>query len=486
MKYFYPSSDSNLQKKTRRHCCLFTFQKSSQFIFIKAVKIILFEMPKLYFLIFCIITWFCNNFNIVYSQENKSTYTLKEVVKEALLNNTTILRKKEAINESLYKKKQAKAGFLPSFETSYQYRRLGGVEKILTGSITGDVIETETASRDNFYWTTEISQPLFAGFAISSAYKSAKLEVAQRNAELTLEKLDLVLEVKKKYYDILIADKAQEIAKEEITYFEKLLESAQHYFESGYKTINDVLIAKIDLANSQRSFLKAQTKSRSVRAGMNYLLSKSVDSPVNISDALEYAPDSNTYKDAEAVALTIRPEIKLLNISYNNLNYQETIARSQSFPKVNLVYNYVKQGDTCDVSGSAFHDSESWNAYVDLSWKFWDWQKARNSILEIRSLKKQLIQQQKEVENKIRLEVKKAILTLAESEKNIPIAAEAIIQATENQRICRERYNERLATSVELVDAQKYLSRARIHYFNAIYDYKLAEASLIRAMGRIY
>ena len=89
----------------------------------------------------------------------------------------------------------------------------------------------------------------------------------------------------------------------------------------------------------------------------------------------------------------------------------------------------------------------------------------------------------KVAETASKLEIKKAILDLQETEKNIPTTKKAVEQAEENLRVSEERYKAQVTTSTEVLDAQTLLSQARTNYYNALYNHSLAKASLLRAVG---
>ena len=60
----------------------------------------------------------------------------------------------------------------------------------------------------------------------------------------------------------------------------------------------------------------------------------------------------------------------------------------------------------------------------------------------------------------------------------------AIEQAKENFRINQERFKEQVATTTDVLDAQTLLSHTLTNYFNALYNFKIAKATLYRAMGQ--
>jgi outer membrane protein len=401
------------------------------------------------------------------------TYTIEMGIREAFENSWSIRQKTEKIRESEYAEKRVKADFLPGMTTSYEYIRNGGPE---TGY--------NSMYKNDYQWTTEVTQPLFSGFSLTSAHELAKLEIANNRMDLTLEKLDLALKVKEAFFTILKEDKAVEVAKKEVESFEVHLKTAQDFYEVGAKTINDVLMAEVDLANSRYDLARTEKAASVARANFNLLLSRPLNAGVEAEDDLEYQSEETDTDALTGLALKNRPEIMKLDINKIQLEQQMRNAKSAYYPTANMTYSYLRKGEAWDVSGGMFYEkASSWQAVLELTWRFWDWNKTANSVREVESRKTQLEQNRRSTEDRIRFEVNDAVLNLLEAEKKIPTAKKAVEQAEENQRFCNERYREQVATSTEVVDAQKYLSRARLNFYNAIYDHLLARAALLRAIG---
>jgi outer membrane protein len=87
------------------------------------------------------------------------------------------------------------------------------------------------------------------------------------------------------------------------------------------------------------------------------------------------------------------------------------------------------------------------------------------------------------LEETIELQIKDAVLNIQTAEANIPITRKAVEQGEENLRVSQERYKAQVTTSTEVLDAQRYLTSARVFHFNALFQYHLATANLQRAMG---
>ena len=412
---------------------------------------------------------------VIHAEETTGKlYSLDQGIKEALEKNWSVKAKEEKIVESEYAKDEAKAGFLPTFSTSYSYTRLSEVTTIGT---------MEMGDKNNYQWKTTVTQPVFTGYALTSSYELAKLGIDQSKVSLELEKLDLALSVKQAYFNILKADKAVGVAKSAVESLESHLAVAKNFYDVGMTPVNDLLKAEVELANSQHTYIKAQNDARLARLSFNVLLSRSVDDPLEVEDILIYTPETPDFGVCMAKALKVRPEIKAIDLTDNQIDQKTILAKSNYYPDAAVTLNYIKAGDTIGVSGSDFQKANQWQAIVGLSWTFWDWDKTKNAVRQDESMKKQLSQTRKALEDGIKLELKKAILDLKEAEEKIPTAKKAVNQAEENLRVSEERYKAQVTTSTEVLDAQTLLSQARMNYYTALYDHNLAKAGLLRAVG---
>jgi outer membrane protein TolC len=219
------------------------------------------------------------------------------------------------------------------------------------------------------------------------------------------------------------------------------------------------------------------------RSAFNIVLSRPVNSLVDVKDILVYKAEQGDFQEYLEKALKNRPEMKLVDISILQTDQQIKLARSKNYPEVSLTYDYIREGDDPDVSGSPFHEEQRWEAMAVCSWTFWEWGKTYYSVREKESLKKELIQTRLALEDGIGLELKDAVLALETAEKNIPTTKKAVEQGEENLRVNEERYKAQVTTITEVLDAQTLLTQARANYYKALYSHKLAKASLQRALG---
>lgn len=413
----------------------------------------------------------------VLAQEVK-VYTLDEAVQEALTNNWRLRAIKEKIHQSTYVKNQARADFLPKLSTSYGYLRYGSRR---TSEIQGRTYEV--GSLNNYEWKGTVTQPIFTGFALISAYRLAELGIDESTLEVELEKLDLALRVKEAYFNILTADMAVETAQKAFEALESHADVARNFYKVGMIPINDLLQSEVEAGNAKHDLIKAQNDARLARANFNAILSRPVSAEVDVVDIKVHHPRSGDFQEYLEKALKTRPEIKIIE---NNLLQTEqiiTYTESQNYPEVAFKWEYIKEGDTLSVSGGSGLEASNWEASVGLTWTLWEWGKTYYAVKEQESIQNELLKTKMELEENIELQIKDAVLNIQTAEANIPITRKAVEQGEENLRVSQERYKAQVTTSTEVLDAQRYLTSARVFHFNALFQYHLARANLERAMG---
>jgi outer membrane protein TolC len=422
--------------------------------------------------------------NAVYSGQDISLHlTLEKSIELCLTENRQMKASYSRIAQAVQGLKQTRSNFLPKFSTTYAYKKTDAPEDIELELPRSGSVSIDYSTTESFQWTGAITQPLFKGFGFLGKYRWAALKVDRAKADAALAKLDMAFRTKQAYFEVLATDKAVQVAQQAVKALSAHVETAQGYYELEMIAVNDLLKAQVQLSNTEYELIKAVNAALQARAVFNTLLALPIDTPISLEDILIYTPMEKQYDVYVDQALNQRPEIESIQLGLHQTDQQIIIERSKMYPDIDMQYRYIKEGDTYDVSGSQFHDTNRWEISVVLSWTFWEWNKTRYAISEITSKRDELENLKAALEDEICLEVKNALLGLEQAEKNIPKAGQSVKQGKENLRVSQERFNADAGPSTEVLDAQTLLTKAELNYYRAIYDYNLAKAALERALG---
>ena len=83
----------------------------------------------------------------------------------------------------------------------------------------------------------------------------------------------------------------------------------------------------------------------------------------------------------------------------------------------------------------------------------------------------------------VALEVEQGYANVGSAQERIKASRAAEQAAKENLDLANGRYQVGVGSIIEVTDAQENYVRAEVDYVNSLYNYKIAEAQLLRAVG---
>jgi len=412
--------------------------------------------------------------------------TLEESIKIILERNLQLHSAIIGIEGSEFRRKEAITNFLPLWTGQYGYTRNNSPQTI--GTTTETTIFGPTTipltSRDVYNFNTTVSQPLFTGGANLANYYLAKIGVDLSKVSVETTRLDLVLQARAGYFNILGREKLLIVAEQQVKQFEAQLAVTNAFFEVGIVPKNDVLQAEVQLANARQGLVSAANDVATAKASFNTLLRRGVNTPLEVVDILGYQPFPTGFESSLEEALRRRPEIKAAELTIDQAKEGVKIARSGFFPTISLAGNYSRTSEEATTYGDI--RTERWTIQALATFTLWDW---GNTFFKVGENKVKVTQAEDskiQLVEAIVLEVKNDYLNMQVAEKNISVAQKAIEQAEENLRMNEERYKYQVATQTDVLNAVTLLTQARTNYYSALSAFNIAKAQLERSMGRMY
>jgi len=373
-------------------------------------------------------------------------------------------------------RKVSRAAFLPTLTTTYQAKHNYEERRSALLGV--------TVPENQFTFVATITQTIFAGFAVKNQYDIAKIGLDLAKYDERRVRHLVIFDAKQAFFQLLKTRKLLDVAQQTVKQIDAQKEVARHFYEVGMSPRNDLLQAQVQLANAKQRLVSAQNTAAIAEANFNTILRRPLDAAVHTEEANTYNPFDLNLDDCLADAANRRPEIIIADANVNIATKQIELAKTNYFPKISLSYNNYQLGTDWAVNGGeGISDPSSWDVTAVASWELWssgaDYYGVKKSISEFKQAK----HQKASLLDAISLEVKQAYLRAKEAESNIATSATAIEQAKENYRINEERYKEQVATSTDVLDAQTLLTQSMTNYYNALYDFKIAKATLLKAIG---
>ncbi|MDR1044234.1 MAG: TolC family protein [Candidatus Adiutrix sp.] len=378
---------------------------------------------------------------------------------------------------------EAITAFLPTASTAYsatRYNDLAQANRRGAVDLSGRPLEGTA----QYVWQTQITQPLFTGGKNRANYLLAELGTDAAEIQKIQTREDLMLSVKQAYYSILATEKALEVAQTTVVNLESHLNVARNFFEVGMAPKNQVLEAEVELARAVQNQTDLSRDLTVARTRMNILLRQSMENPIRVVDTLKYTRFPLGMAECLEFSLNESPEMKLGRNQVEASTRNIDAARSGYYPQVGVTWTNNSMGNSAKAHGGWSNNDAGWNVAAVAAFDFWEWGRTKAQVEKSKVEHNRAINSLTSLEDNTKLEVTTNYHNLITAGKNIDVSAKAVVSATEDLRMVRERYLEQVATNTEVLDAQTRYSNAQYDHYQALYDYNLAWATLERSLGR--
>jgi outer membrane protein TolC len=433
---------------------------------------------KLTLIVFCLLFIpFFSMPKILIADDIETPLSLKAIIHTALDANLGIENSRQETTAALAKKNESRTYFYPTFNATYQYKRNEDeISSPLIGIITPE---------EEYTFIASVTQPLFTGFSVLNQYKMAELGLNLAKTNEKLVRQVVILQATKAYYLILKAEKFVKVTKETVTQISAQKDVVNNFYKVGMSPLNDLLEVEVSLANAKQNVIRALNDLESAKSQMNVILRRPIDQFIAVVDRLSYDPFAYDLKYCLSQADQNRLEIQIADMEIALAEKDIELRKKDYYPTVSLQGSYYRFGTEWDVNGGdGISDESTWDIKAIASWDFWQWGRSAYGVREKKSRFAQALLKKSQIQDEIHFKVKQAFLDMTAAEKNIKTVETAIEQAKENYRINEERYQEQVATSTDVLTAQILLTSTMTNYYTALYDFKIAKASLFREMGQ--
>jgi len=342
---------------------------------------------------------------------------------------------------------------------------------------------------NSFTLRLSVQQPLFTGFRLQSAAMMSR-ELAQAAAhETDGNRAELVFSVATAYWNLVKASELRAVTAENVSLIRAHLRDVDNFREQGLLTTNDVLRVKTQLANAELIDLEAQNGVQMAATLLNSLTGLPLEAGLEPTTPVEAAAsEAAALESADLQSLIERakeshPELRALGARVRASEAGVTAAKSGWLPQAFITGNYYNLRPNPRVMPARDEFYGTWDLGVTISFDVWNWGQTRQQVSQAEAHRAQARDGLSLMEDQVVLEVTQAFLGLRQARQRIAAAESAVGQAEENLRVTTDRFQEGVALSRDVLDAEVLLLQARTTRAQALADRALAAARLRKAVG---
>ena len=332
----------------------------------------------------------------------------------------------------------------------------------------------ETPANKLHEYGISVAQPIELGNR-----KSLRMEVAERTVSVSEARLTEVLrrqlfDLKRTYYESVLAGVLLGIEQENRDNFEGLVKFNTVRFEEGYIAEGDLLKVRLErtkfdfaVANAQLNLRKAKIRLLELIGDPDFERATKVD----VSNTLRVPPVELNLSQLRETALVNRPEIKIaeaeLALAQSAIKLERSRAKGELTPYVGYkrvgVDNTVLAGVTVPLPIGNRNQSGIARAEAE--------QKVSETSLQL-------------VRNRTLAEVEAAYRAYETAREQVRAYEAGLLrQADESREIQLGAYQEGATELITLIEAQKTRTEVRANYYRTIFDYYTSIFQLELATG---
>jgi cobalt-zinc-cadmium efflux system outer membrane protein len=291
----------------------------------------------------------------------------------------------------------------------------------------------------------------------------AQAEVAQAQFEATV--WQLTNDVKKKFYAVLLARSLFDLAKENQTTFQQIVEHTRDVFKLGEISGLDLQRLEVeklkfdtDLANAERDY-EVSIRDLRLALGGNY-----PSMEIEVAGSMEYYQAYNfDFADLREKALAARPDLKVAKLSQKAANASIRLQHAMKYPDLTLTAGIEQVKN----SGSTY------NVGVSIPIPLYD----RNQGERAKALidKERAQNQERQVTNQIISDVDKALAAFNIQKRRVDLYKTGVIEKVTNiQTKTEESLKAGESSTLELLDAIRTRRDTLAEFYQTIFDYQSA------------
>ncbi len=408
------------------------------------------------------------------------TLNLERCIELALKMQPSIVAAAHNVDANASRVGQAKSNYYPQINWASSYDRISspGRSGVSFASSGGTSTPTGgTGSSDQYSTGFNLNQNIYDFGKTPTQVKIQDLNLDSSRSDLENVSEQVILNVKQAYFGVLQAKRSRDVAVDTEKQFQQHLDQAKGFYEVGTKPKFDVTQAEANLSNAKLNLIKAQNALKLAVVALNNAMGVPTAPEYTIEDNLSFKKYSITFEDALAKAYKERPDLMSIVTKRQAAEKSIDLANTGYYPVLtgNAAYNW---------SGERISSLEhGWNVGAALSFPIFNGFLTKYQVQEVKANLNIFKANEELLRQSIFSDLQQAYLNLKQAEESIPTAELGVKQAQENFEIATGRYTAGVGSPIDVTDAEVLLANAKLSYIQTLYNYKVSQASLEKAMG---
>lgn len=422
---------------------------------------------------------------LIHAQSNEKL-TLDKAIELGVKNSKQLQLSGARLDEATAAVKEAEQRKLPDVTASGSYLRVTNPtinfksQQQNNGTDTAKTTSTPKVSQAA-YGIVNVSLPIYSGLRIKYGIEASRFLEQAASLDADNDKEGVILNIVDAYNNLYKAGLQIDVINSSLQQAQQRVKDFSNLETNGLLARNDLLKSQLQVSNIQLSLLDAQNNLKLNTIVLNLLL--------GYPDSTKLALDSSSFitppapggsDDYMQQALQKRKDLQAVDYRVKAQGSAVKSAQGEKYPSIAVTGGYV----AADIP-NVFTVYNAVNFGVGVNYSLSSLWKTDAKVQQAKARERQAQANRSELSDQIQLQVGRAYLSYTSNLEKIKVYQVAIDQAEENYRITKNKFDNSLATTTDLLEAEASQLGARLNYTSAKSDAAVAYKRLQQATGAL-
>ena len=389
--------------------------------------------------------------------ESNSTHTLNTVLELELAHNPTMAGAQGYMRQSRGEQVAAGAYLNPSISG---YAGRGSIRDPSTG-----VSITER--------TVTVQQPLEWQGKRRARQQAADAGAAGASAAMEEARINVIVEAKVAFYNVLFAQRDTELAGQNLAMVEEVLRTVKARVAAGEATPFETMKATVEVQKDKKEVARAQNVLVVARAKLDMVTAGMLGRQFSIQGDFEPLQQGLDPEALTARAMEQHPTLRRLTKLVEQAEFSATLERESRIPNVTVQGNYHREaGDESVTAG--------------LSVPLPLWYRRQGEIETALGARHRAEAERLRAQNEITQAITQHVQDVRTANEQLQVFETGLLkQAEQTLRVARVSFQQGAASLLDVLDSQRVYRQTLLEYAQTRADLSIALARLERAVGGI-
>lgn len=414
--------------------------------------------------------------------QEKRHVTLDEAIDLGLKSSKQLKNSQAKIEEATAALKEAVEKRLPDAKVSGAYMWLSSPTidlkaKTASNPNTGNQGSLPTVSQAA-YGIANATLPVFSGGRIHYGIESSKYLAEATQLDADNQKEEVIQNTIEAYLNLYKARSSVDLVQENLLEARQRVQDLSNLEKNGLLARNDLLKAELQASNVELTLLDAENNWQLANVSMDLMLGLPEKTELVPDSALDQVTNDKTLDEYVQTAYAKRKDLASLDLKKKATETSVKSVKGEYYPSLALTGGYI----AADIP-NFLTITNAVNLGVGVSYDIGSIWKTKAKVEQAEARAKQMQISESLLNDDIRLQVSQAYLNWLSSKKKIEVHTKALEQATENYRIVKNKFNNSLATTTDLLDADVAQLQAKMNLVFAKADAVVVYNKLLQTAG---